>query len=127
MNLVTLCIPSEQPLFCPVTGVQMLGRGPFQASPATLFVYIPEVGEVESEDPWVNSLWTKVSAEGEAQLRVNPFTPFLNAVSKQYPNLVVFRLDDTESGCGPVNTTVFLGINFDHGGSDENAASDEDD
>ena len=127
MNLVTLSFSNEQRFFCPVTGVQMLGRGPFEASPATLFVYVPEIGEVESEDQRVKALWTKVCAECEEQLTVNPFTSFLNAASKQFPNLVVFRLEDTVTACGPVDSTLFLGIDFDHGSSDENAAPDEED
>ncbi len=111
--------------FCPVTGRQILGEEACTPSPATVFVYIQDenlfdfvredlkqVAEaVEASSVLDHDKHDGVVSGDDGELRL--LLPF-EALNTALPgsSVVDFVLCCTEMSCGPVTTTVHLGIDM---------------
>jgi hypothetical protein len=97
--------------FCPATGHQILGGDTFEPSPATEFVFTNESGEFEHIAPKWEQLDKQVNTD-EA-MEDDPwerFQRFAKAIDE--PKIVVFTITTSGIACGPVSSTVHIGINM---------------
>ena len=84
MQIVELKFHSNQVLFCPATGQQVLiPDEPFEESPAMLFCYLPEYKEFEYLIP---------EMEKEYKICGNNFTVFVNRLLNNIDNYVMFKI-----------------------------------
>lgn len=93
-------------LFCPATGIQILGDFGCKPSPKTAFIYCTEVDEFE----FVKPKFLPLLAEARATSR-KWFKPFLQLLDgPEHSSLVVFTI---KSGQAPGNGfTVHVGIDM---------------
>lgn len=107
--------------FCPVTGFHMLSEEHYEPSPATLFVYIEDAGEFEWYSRELEKLESTVNTEeieDECEDGLSNIERFLVAI-KDKPNLVVFTITTSGIACGPVSSTVHIGIDMDYSKKDD--------
>jgi hypothetical protein len=94
----------------------MLSEEHYDASPATLFVYIEDAGEFEWYSPELEKLESTVNTEeieDECEDGLSNIERFLAAI-KDKPNLVVFTITTSGIACGPVSSTVHICIDMDY-------------
>jgi hypothetical protein len=94
----------------------MLSEEHYDASPATLFVYIEDAGEFEWYSPELEKLESTINTEeieDEWEDGLSNIERFLAAI-KDKPNLVVFTITTSGIACGPVSSTVHICIDMDY-------------
>jgi hypothetical protein len=100
--------------FCPVTGDQIFGPEHFKPSPATVFVFTPESGEFETIHEELAKLDEKVNTEAVMEEDSwGRFERFCQAL-KGRSNIVVFSITTRGMACGPVSSTVHIGIDMNY-------------
>jgi len=107
---------SHDNFYCPVTGFHMLSEEHYDASPATLFVYIEDAGEFEWYSPELEKLESTINTEeieDECEDGLSNIERFLAAI-KDKLNLVVFTITTSGIACGPVSSTVHICIDMDY-------------
>ncbi len=107
---------SHDNFYCPVTGFHMLSEEHYEASPATLFVYVEDAGEFEWYSQELEELESTVNTEeivDECADGLSEVERFLLAIQDK-PNLVVFTITTSGIACGPVSSTVHIGIDMDY-------------
>lgn len=105
--------------FCPVTGHPIVGPEHFEPSDATAFVYLDEVGDFEHIQDRFAKINEKVNTE-EA-MEEDPFEQFKRFCDalEDMPSIVVFSLTTMGMACGPVSSTVHIGIDMNYGSKEE--------
>lgn len=99
--------------YCPVTGQLITGDQVFQASPATVFTYVSEVGEFEQITPELKELWDSVEAEAdEDDFDIDLFEKFAEKIEDDA--IVCFEITTFGMACGPVSSTVRIAINMNY-------------
>lgn len=102
--------------YCPATGFHMLSEEHYKPSPATLFVYPEDAGEIEWYSRELEKLEATINTEEiveECEDGLSNVERFLAAI-KDKPNLVVFTITTSGMACGPVSSTVHLGIDMNY-------------
>jgi hypothetical protein len=113
MNLFKLDVDDSLDFFCPRTGSLILGPEYFDPSPATAFVYIPEICEFETIEDGLEEIWDELEERyGEEESPWDLWGRFLQRVAKDRPNVLVFAFTSHGMACGPVSSTVYVGIDF---------------
>jgi hypothetical protein len=120
MTLVELWLDHDN-LYCPVTGNHILSSEHFSASPATAFVFPVDGDDFECITHELKLIEEKVNPEGweddleeeddgslEYSSRIGRF---LKAIEKE-PHLLVFKITTSGMACGPVSSTVYVGIDM---------------
>jgi hypothetical protein len=102
--------------FCPVTGERILGPESFAPSPATAFVFTPESGEFETIQEGLAEIDRKVNTE--EVMEEDPWGRFDRFCKelKGRPDIVVFSITTRGMACGPVSSTVHIGIDMNYRG-----------
>lgn len=127
MNLYELDIDDSFDFFCPITGSQILGPDFFTPSPATAFTFSPEAGDFESIDEPYKAIWDAIEEKrGDDEFGSELWTRFCERLAKEHPNLVIFGFTTHGIACGPVSNTIYVAIDFAHGGDDDAEECDED-
>jgi hypothetical protein len=99
--------------YCPVTGQLIVNDEVFQASPATVFTYIDEVGEFEHILPELNEIWEGVEAEtDDDDFEIDRFEKFVKKIEDGA--IVCFEITTFGMSCGPVSSTVRIAINMNY-------------
>lgn len=120
MTLIELCLHHDN-LYCPATGHHILSSEHFSPSPATEFVFPVEGDDFECISPELKRIDEKVNPEGwEDELldedddldQPGRIERFLDAIVDN-PHLVVFKITTSGMACGPVSSTVYVGIDMD--------------
>ena len=116
MQIVRLQLDHSN-FYCPVTGQLIVNDEVFQASPATVFTYIDEVGEFEHILPELNEIWEGVEAEADDDdFAIDLFEKFVEKIEDGA--IVCFEITTFGMACGPVSSTVRIAINMNY--CDEN-------
>lgn len=101
-------------LFCPATGRQILSEEKCEASPATLFVYVEEENVFEFVRDDLKAVAKEVEETSWLDLEDGrPIDRLLGAIDS--PAAVDFVVTLTDMACGPVRTTIHVGIDMAHG------------
>ena len=110
---------SHEYFYCPVTGQLIKDDHTYQPSPATLFTFVDEVGDFETLHPNLQGKWDKIKEQAENDEEEedyidteNLFDRFLEQVS--ITSLVCFIITTRGMACGPVSSTVRIGIDMNH-------------
>ncbi|RAR73696.1 hypothetical protein [Flavobacterium aciduliphilum] len=127
MQQLKLSIPAF-PFYCPVTGEQLLFEEDYHSSPATLFHYIDlEGGVLVAAQPEIEVLYNEALKEIKEGLydgyefkydysnEGKAFDILVHVKLKDYSNSVLFELCDAGYACGPVSSSVFIGIDMGYG------------
>lgn len=112
---------SHDNFYCPVTGFHMLSKDHYEASPATLFVYPEDAGEFEWYSQELEELEFTVNTHeivDECEDGLSEIERFLLAIQDK-PNLVVFTITTSGIACGPVSSTVHIGIDMNYCGEED--------
>lgn len=115
MQLVQLDLAHDN-FFCPVTGQAILrGEEAFHASPATVFCYVDEVDEFETISEEAKSIFDTLEIDEDEDSTDEIFEKFAKMYSDN--NVVCFVITTSGMACGPVSSTVRIGIqmNYDMG------------
>ena len=107
---------SHDNFYCQATDFYVLSEEHYDASPATLFVYIEDAGEFEWYSPELEKLESTVNTEeieDECEDGLSNIERFLAAI-KDKLNLVVFTITTSGIACGPVSSTVHICIDMDY-------------
>ena len=106
---------SDFSFFCPVTGKRIVGPECFEPSAATVFTYLDEIGEFEHLSDELKKV-----AEALEDADVDMFD-FFESFSQQIKSDSVVSFEITTHGmaCGPVSSTVRIGIDMDYRDRDE--------
>jgi len=101
--------------YCPVTGKLITNHEVFQASPATVFTFVSDVGEFGQITPELQELWDSVEAEAEADeddFAMDLFEKFAEKIKDDA--IVCFEITTFGMACGPVSSTVRIAINMNY-------------
>ena len=108
---------SHEYFYCPVTGHLIKDDHSYQPSPATLFTFVDEVGDFETLHPNLQGKWDKIKEQAENDEEEedyidteNLFDRFLEQVN--ITSLVCFIITTRGIACGPVSSTVRIGIDM---------------
>jgi len=102
--------------YCPVTGIKMMGDAEeFVASPATVFCFVDEVRDFECVTDDFRQAYESASAD-EDLLSEEVFQSLAGYGDR---NLVCFTITTRGMACGPISSTVRVGINMNYT-ADEN-------
>ena len=107
---------SHDNFYCPATGFHMLSKDHYEPSPATLFVYPEDAGEFEWYSQELEELESTVNTEeivDECEDGLSEVERFLLAIQDKL-SLVVFTITTSGMACGPVSSTVHIGIDIDY-------------
>lgn len=105
-------------LFCPATGQQILSEEACKPSPATLFIYVEDENVFEFVRPELKVLADKVEETSWLDLENGrPIDSLLSAISSAAAVDFVVKLSGI--ACGPVSTTVHIGVDLAHGSAAE--------
>lgn len=123
---------SHEYFFCPVTGQLIKDDHTYQPSPATMFTFVDDVGEFETLHPDLQEKWDKVKEQAEHEEEdegdyigtEDLFDRFLEQVNN--PSLVCFIITTRGMACGPVSSTVRIGIDMDREPDEMEDTEDED-
>jgi hypothetical protein len=99
--------------YCPVTGEQIVSSELCTPSPATAFIYLDEIGdfvEISEEFAEINEKIIEKENEDEDFFH---FETFMKAI-KKIKNLIVFSITTRGMACGPVSSTVHIGIDMNY-------------
>lgn len=128
---VELDIDDDFRFFCPMTGQLIYTAEEISPSPATLFACSPGFGReaFDSAREDMKALWEQVwdasdRARAEGREPDDPYETFLARVQADH-NVVVFAFSSEGMACGPLSSTSFLGIDFDHNASEGDAGDDD--
>ncbi|MFN9602313.1 MAG: hypothetical protein ACK6A7_02565 [Planctomycetota bacterium] len=111
--------------YCPVTGKLIADDDSFEASPATVFTYVNEVGEFDTIAPELLAIWEQVEAEtDEEDFDADPFEIFCQRIEDD--SIVCFEITTHGFACGPVSSTVRIAINMNYC-NEENEEEEEED
>lgn len=122
MNIYELDIDDSFNFFCPITGTQILGPDSFEPSEATVFTFSPEAGDFDSISEPYKRLWDKIEAKyGEDEFGNELWKRFCKRLAKEHPNLLIFGFTTHGIACGPVSNTIYVAIDFAHGGDPDDA------
>lgn len=112
MQTISLVLDHDN-FYCPVTGEMILSDDFFEPSPATLFVYLDEVGEFQEIDSALSLIWEQIQAETEGEdFDGDPFEMFCQRIEDD--SIVNFEITTYGIACGPVSSTVRIAINMNY-------------
>lgn len=126
MQIVPLEL-SHNTFFCPVTGVQLLSPDDYHCSAATLFHFIDmEGGHLVDPTPEIELLYNEAFEDINKGLYENydfrfnysdeakAFEILVYEKLKQENNYVLFEICTTGFACGPISSTVYIGIDMNY-------------
>jgi len=117
MQIVNLDL-SHFNFYCPVTGQLISNDELFEESPATVFSYIDEVQEFQKIVPDLEEIWKKIEDEAdEDDFPWDLFEKFAGKIKND--SIVCFQITTRGMACGPVSSTVRIGINMDYQSEDQ--------
>jgi len=126
MNIYELDIDDSFNFFCPITGTQILGPDFFEPSEATVFSFSPEACDFDSISEPYRSIWDAVARKhGEDDFGNELWNRFCKRLAKEHPNLLIFGFTTRGIACGPVSNTIYIAIDFAHGGDDADSPDEE--
>lgn len=112
MQLVKLDLNHDN-FFCPVTGQVILnGEEAFHASPATIFCYVDEVSDFETISEEAKSIFEKLVIDEDEDSADEIFEKFASTYADN--NIVCFVITTSGMACGPVSSTVRVGIQMNY-------------
>jgi hypothetical protein len=118
MNLVEMDVDQSFTFYCPITGELILSPDRFEPSAATAFSFCPEAGDFDMARRSLRSLWRTLNDRyGDDEFFPDLWRRFCRRLAKQKPEIVVFGFTSHGMACGPVSSTIYLGIDFSHGPS----------
>ena len=98
---------------CPVTGHLIRDYESFKTSPATVFVYVDEIGDFAHIVPDLNKIWEKTKENRKNfQDELESFERFAGGIDDDA--IVCFEITTSEMGCGPVSSTIRIGIDMNY-------------
>ena len=109
MQIVRLDLDHNN-FFCPATGKPIFDEGGV-VSPAVDFVYIYEVGEIDYASAPAQAAWDGIE-ENEEDPDFDLFERFVETYDAR--NLVCFEITTHGFACGPVSSTVAVGIDMNY-------------
>lgn len=118
MPLFELDIDDSFNFYCPVTGEQILGPDFFDPSAATAFTFSPEAGDFESIAEPYKAVWDQIERKHGDEMPSELWARFCKQLNDDYPWLMVFGFTTHGIACGPVSNTIYVAIDFSHGGDD---------
>lgn len=114
MKCIEFEIDDSFEFFCPMTGTPVFGEDSFEPSKATVFVYSPEAGCVESCDDATAKVWEEVEEKEAESCDFDAWEQFKAKMSADNPYLVLFGFTSYGMACGPVSSTIYVCIDFAH-------------
>lgn len=118
MNLVKMDVDQSFTFHCPITGALILSPDRFEPSAATAFSFSPEAGDFDIARRSLRSLWRTLNDRyGDDEFFPDLWGRFCRRLAKRKPEIVVFGFTSHGMACGPVSSTIYLGIDFSYGPS----------
>jgi hypothetical protein len=112
MQIVKLCL-DHQNFHCPVTGQRITSDETYEPSPAMVFMYLDEIGEFQDIDPDLQEVFDEVESEfGDELWPDELFAKFCDRIQSE--GLVCFEIATHGMACGPVSSTVRIGIDMNY-------------
>jgi len=109
MPVKPVCIELQQQyLYCPVTGALLSdGENEVDPSPATLFIYLHEIGDFQYVRPDIQEILDKIEESiDEDDDETNLYDELINNGLGEGESLLLLSLTYCGFACGPVSTTV---------------------
>jgi hypothetical protein len=97
--------------YCPVTGQAISRNREFTPSNATLFAYLDDIGDFVTTTPEIAELVGNLDPEDE--LYGDEIVPMLLEFLDR-PNVVCFVITNNGFACGPVSSTIRIGIDMNY-------------
>ena len=97
--------------YCPVTGQQIVDSEFHEPSPATVFTYLDELGEFQDIDPEFRDVFDSIEKK-DGDCADNIFAKLKERITNEA--IVCFTITFRGMACGPVATTVRIGIDMNH-------------
>ncbi len=118
---------SQTTFFCPVTGEQLLSEDHYHSSPATLFHFIDiEGGDLINPTPEIELLYNEALDEISKGMHDNhkfkydysdeakAFDILVHIKLNDKANYVLFEICNSGIACGPISSTVFIGLDMNY-------------
>jgi|TARA_Y100000310_G_scaffold344647_1_gene458526 hypothetical protein len=104
--------------FCPVTGEHILGSDEFKVSPATEFVFSLNDSMFEHAESKYEKIWDDLQEkenqlfEDDSDEDFDCWEEFKKTIKDN--SIIVFEITTSGMACGPVSSTVCIGINMNY-------------
>jgi hypothetical protein len=113
MNLLEMDVDQSFTFHCPITGALILSADGFEPSAATAFSFCPEAGDFDMAGRSLRSLWRTLNDRyGDDEFFPDLWRRFCRRLAKRKPEIVIFGFTSHGMACGPVSSTIYLGIDF---------------
>ena len=112
MQHIDIELDEFEQFYCPVTGQKIFSFGDgIKPSPATAFVYLEGMGMEGFE--FLAEKYQKIELDDLDDEDTDVFEEFLKIVKDEY-DLIVFSVTTSGMACGPVSSTLRIGVNMEH-------------